>query len=110
MNDCDFENILEGRIVKIRSILKAKATEYARGDRLSNFKKAAALENCTPETALVGMMTKHIIALYDFVQDLEADHIASIAQWDEKIGDTINYLILLEGLVRDRINESSGRL
>lgn len=99
----EFEDIiLKNRLYLTEKVLGAKADEYARGDRLSNFKKAAALLECTPEAALLGFVAKHIVALTDFVKDLETGKFQSLERWAEKTGDIINYMILLEALVVER--------
>jgi len=103
MNDAEFNFIVKERQSKITSILTGKARQYARGDRLSNFKRAAKALNCTPERALLGMAEKHFTAIRDYVADIECGSCMELGQWDEKIGDAINYLILLEGLVIERI-------
>ena len=59
MNTEKFENVLNERINKCLKTLSVKADEYATEDRLHNFKIAAELQNCTPITALAGMMAKH---------------------------------------------------
>lgn len=97
-----FDAVVESRIEKIRKVLAAKADEYARGDRLGNFKKVACLLGCTPEKALAGMVAKHIIALQDFINDLDGDLLQEYTRWDEKIGDIINYMILLDALIQER--------
>ena len=68
-------------------------------DRLSAFKIAASLQGCTPKAALAGMMSKHIVSLYDMCYSslLQFD----LEQWDEKITDCINYLILLKALIKE---------
>ncbi|HLA00428.1 MAG TPA: hypothetical protein VJZ24_02185 [Thermodesulfovibrionales bacterium] len=105
MTDKDFDSIVEHRISAIREILLVKAKEYARnGDRLHNFRRAAALERCTQERALLGMLTKHIVSVYDMVDDLERGIWIRKSAWDEKIGDMINYAILLEALISERGN------
>jgi hypothetical protein len=98
MNAQDFNNVLDETIDKIRSTLGAKAGEYADGteDRLHNFKKAAALQEISQREALSGMMSKHTISVFDMLQSGK-DY--SLAQWDEKIIDHLNYLILLRAIV-----------
>ena len=78
-----------------------KAKEYTGNspDRLSAFKTAASLQECTPERALAGMMAKHIISIYDMCFSEQAAYTQSM--WDEKITDTLNYLFLLNALVRE---------
>lgn len=102
MNDKEFSNVLDDTILKSVSILKTKAGEYAKGDRLHNFKVAAKLGNCTPEMALRGMMAKHIVSVWDLVKDTEEGKSVSADLWDEKIIDSINYLILLRAIIIDR--------
>ena len=63
MNDKEFERIAHNTIQCIKSTLIRKGAEYARGDRLSNFKRAGKLENSSPEMALRGMLTKHIVSI-----------------------------------------------
>ena len=93
-----------GTVIKgIQNTLMKKAEEYARGgDRLSNFRQAAFRRGCTPEEALRGMATKHEVAIDDFINDLANGKLMRYDQWLEKIGDSINYNILLLGLIQER--------
>jgi len=99
----EFNQVVENRLKHQQDVLTAKADEYARGDRLSNFKSAGQMNHSTPETALWGFVTKHIIALGDFVRDLEGGIIQDYERWEEKIGDIQNYMTLLDALVQERI-------
>ena len=93
-----FNAIVERQLYHCQKILCQKADEYVtEGDRLSNFKTAAILQNMTPIQALGGMMAKHIVALYDFMEKDEKAY----ARWDEKITDTINYCLLLKALLAE---------
>lgn len=107
MNQKDFEGVIAARLEKIRSILLAKNAEYAPGaDKLANFKSGGQLLRCTPERALVGYLAKHLVSVLDKVDDLNCGLLAGEAIWDEKIGDSINYLILLECLISERLEKS----
>lgn len=98
-----FENVFEARIDLCRRVLIGKNQEYARGgDKLSNFKKAAGLLGQTPEGALLGMMAKHQVSIADLIQDLDKGTHHSMSMWEEKIGDALNYLLLLRGLLEER--------
>lgn len=99
MNNADFEKVLQDTVNKVESVLSKKADEYSRGDRLHNFKVAAAMANTTPEMALRGMLAKHIVSVWDLIDDAEKRVYADAALWDEKIIDSINYLILLRAMV-----------
>jgi hypothetical protein len=97
MNTTDFNTLVDARIEKIRATLKKKAGEYAQNDdRLYNFRKAAAVDGETPARALWGMAKKHLVS----VMDLKDGLLPSTPEMvDEKIGDMINYLILLEAVL-----------
>lgn len=93
-----FDEVLVYRLDKTKETLSAKAEQYQRnGNRYWNFDKAADFMGITPEQALWGFVMKHITALGDFV-DMGGE--TSMEQWEEKIGDIICYLILLEGIVK----------
>lgn len=97
-----FEKLFEEQIERSRKVLVEKAKEYATGDRLHNFRIAAALEDQTLPQALAGMMAKHTISVYDMCRSGEA---YPIELWQEKITDHINYLLLLNAVVREAHNE-----
>ena len=97
MRAADFEKMTEARLERTRKTLAAKATEYADGnDRLHNFKMAAAMSRKTVRQALFGMLAKHLVSVVDMVESKEAFEVGYI---DEKVGDAINYLILLEAVL-----------
>ena len=101
MNTKDFNEIIHEQIESCTSTLCKKADEYATDDRLHNFKVAAGLQDCLPTTALAGMMAKHTVSVYDMLRGLEEGKSYPLELWDEKIGDSINYLLLLAAAVRE---------
>jgi len=118
MNVEKFNKLLEKRIEKTRAVLDSKNKEYASDiDKLHNFKRASGMLQCSPEKALVGMWTKHIISLLDIVDKINKEDVkngntlickpgdVTIPLVEEKIGDAINYLILLEALIKERYEE-----
>lgn len=103
MTQKDFDKLFDRVTGTCREILCSKNKEYARGgDKLSNFKKAAGAQGCTPEMALRGMWMKHIISVSDYIDDLEKGIEHSEAAWDEKVIDSLNYLFLLKALLKER--------
>ena len=98
MTATEFERIFEEQVERSRMVLVNKASEYATEDQLHNFKVAAALESKTPEQALTGMMAKHTVSVYDMA---ESGLAYPIELWQEKITDHINYLFLLNAIVRE---------
>ena len=105
MNSKTFDRIFKEQNERSEKILCGRAKEYAQDDeRLHNFKVAAALQGLTPIQALAGMMAKHTISIYDMCWSEEEN---PIEMWEEKITDHINYLHLLNALVREK--EEAGR-
>ena len=96
----DFEELLEYRLEEIRTVLGKKAKEYSTEDRLHNFKVAANISNCSQAKALWGMAMKHLVSVIDIVEAVRPYDTDTI---DEKIGDMINYLILLEAVLKEEL-------
>lgn len=92
MNNDQFTDILDAQVKRVRDVLVAKRDEYANQDVLANFRKSAHLRGVTMPQAIVGMMVKHTVSIYDMA---ESGTPYSLEVWDEKITDHINYLILL---------------
>lgn len=96
-----FDDIVLTRTNKIKETLSNKAKEYASNEnRFHNFDTAAKMNKTTPERELWNFMTKHLVSVQDMVKDPEK---VTTAMVNEKIGDVINYLILLEGLFDRRM-------
>lgn len=101
MSNAQFETFFEIQIEKARKTLIKKAEEYATETaRLHNFHKSANLKGESPERALYGMVVKHEVALSDFMDKSPED--ISLEQWEEKLGDIINFMILLKALLWER--------
>lgn len=99
MKTLDFNNFVDEELEKIKSILINKTAEYnLEEDRLSFFKRAAEIQHIKTDEALVGMMTKHVISIYDMVK---SDKSFPIEKWNEKCIDLINYLLLLLAVEKD---------
>ena len=100
MNREHFTYIFEGTVDKSRETLFRKNEEYGQEqDIFRAFTKAGHLQDIEPHQALLGMLAKHTTSIYD----MGADHILyhPLHQWEEKIMDHINYLILLRAMVLD---------
>lgn len=106
MDEKEFEKELNQRINLIKQVLSSKSAEYSKvGDKHYNFKRAAEIIRKTPETALWGMFLKHYVSIQDIVESIEETGDAPKEELiQEKIGDAINYLILLETLIKERSN------
>ena len=102
MNAKDFNEIVAVRMAWCNKTLCAKGDEYARdGDRLWNFKAAGRKRNQHPAQALAGMEVKHDVSVDDIIDGLARGIVPPKELVAEKIGDSINYLLLLEGLIEE---------
>lgn len=97
-----FERVTREQIERCERVLLSKAKEYATDDRLHNFHTAAAMMGCSARQALAGMMAKHTVSVYDMCGTNEK---YPIELWEEKITDSINYLLLLNAVIRDNGSE-----
>ena len=99
MKTPEFNKIVESQLDRISKVLVKKAVEYnLDDDRLSVFKHGAGISEETPEQVLYGFMLKHIISVTDMINSKDT---YTEELWNEKITDICNYLILLQGLLRD---------
>ena len=106
MNAKDFDKIVAERMDWCNKTLCAKGDEYARdGDRLWNFKAAGRKRNQHPAQALAGMEVKHDVSVDDIIDGLARGIVPPKELVAEKIGDSINYLLLLEGLIEEARGE-----
>ena len=102
VNNHRYADSITEMIDHCKQTLIDKHAEYAVGSNYHNFEQAAKLMNTDPRKALAGMMAKHTVSVYDLI---ESNEIAPRDQWKEKIGDHINYLLILWAMV----NEEAGR-
>ena len=105
MKDKEFQEVLQQRLKKIEQTLGQKAKEYAaEGDKLHNFNVGARITGQIREKVLWGFALKHYISFMDILDDMELGKLPSEATVDEKIGDLINYLVLVEASIKDKLN------
>jgi len=107
-----FMKFMAERIESMKTKYEAKNREYSdAADVFSNFKQAAAMNGNTPQEALWGMLTKHIISIKDMVYGWNdfKDQYRNERMVKEKIGDAVVYLILLEGMMLNDIEEDNEK-
>ena len=99
MTTPDFNKVVEDLTDQIKNTLIRKQAEYnLDDDRLSVFKRAAGIQQQTTAQALLGMMTKHVVSIYDYVEQ-DKKFTEELAR--EKICDNLNYLILLYAVLQE---------
>jgi hypothetical protein len=102
MDHKTFETVLAGRLAKTQAVLGSKSKEYSSGDdRMHNFVRAGAMLGVSREKAALGMAAKHFVSVLDMVDAANTQKL-STAMIEEKFGDAINYLILLEAMLLER--------
>ena len=105
MTEEEFDLVVDYRINEIKETLVLKGKEYKRNsDPLHNFEVAARLGNTTREKALWGFALKHYVSFMDMLNDIEKGNLPEEDKVNEKIGDLVNYLILCEASIKDKIN------
>lgn len=107
----EFNDVIVSQTERCKSMLVTKGAEYApraakgcNADQLAHFKKAAVMMNSTPKAALMGMLSKHLVSVSDMCTD---DKDYPKEQWEEKITDSINYLLILRALVEEEMHEEN---
>ena len=103
MTNEEFVLTVDEAVVRCKRTLNQKGKDYSyQDDRFSNFRSAAGLQSCTPEQALFGMLAKHLVAINDFIDNDAMGEIVLKKDWDDKIYDAINYLFLLQGMLKEK--------
>lgn len=106
MDKNKFDNIVAKQIQICKETLEAKGKEYTiEEDRLGQFYKSAVIRGTTPLDALGGKMVKHTTSIYDMIKHSEG---IEIEMWEEKIKDSINYLLILKTLVIELLEKTKG--
>lgn len=98
------EEVLEKRIKSMRDVLDKKNSEYADSEDVF---KAFALSTSlsfhkTSQAVAWEFMVKHLQSIQSIISDYEKNNtLPDEAKLEEKIGDAINYLILIEGMFKE---------
>ena len=109
MTNNDFNKIVSESIDLIQTVLVNKAREYAsEGDRLANFKDGAMITGLTPEMTLWAYMAKHLSSIKKIIDDMGNGELPTEELLNEKIGDAINYLILLKATIKEQLPEGGS--
>lgn len=108
MTTQDFDKVIQRRLDLINTVMRAKNKEYANdSDKFHNFKASTGISfHSAPEKIAWEFMTKHLQSIKDILDHVEVggyNGYPTEALVEEKIGDAINYLILIEGMLKERI-------
>lgn len=98
--DADHFNVtIAAQLDRSSRVLIEKNAEYnPAADKLKSFKTASDLQGISIKDALVGMMAKDTVSVYDMCRSgMHYD----VDVWNEKITSHINYLLLLRAIVEE---------
>lgn len=102
MTATEFDRLLEQRIDRMRAVLASKAVEYASNEeRLYNFKSAEGLDDRHPAQVCWGYLLKHLLSVRRLSDATASGSSVPLEVIDEKIGDAVNYLVLLEAILKE---------
>lgn len=94
-----FNEIVNEQCRIISDTLLKKAGEYAtEQDRFHNFNVGSKELGLTRLKYAESLMQKHITSVRDMINQWD-EKVFPIAHIEEKIGDSINYLILIKGMM-----------
>lgn len=99
MAEYDFYTAINEMVQHCQTVLHSKHDEYATEDHFHNFNVTAVMNNKTPEEVLAIMMDKHVVSVHDLVNEHAEGRTIPPELWKEKIGDNINYLLILWAMV-----------
>jgi hypothetical protein len=100
-----FELLLASVFNRTQNILASKSKEYATdSDVFASFKKGTGFSfHNEPEKVAYEYLCKHLESIKNMLNNL--DNPPNKNQINEKLGDAINYLIIIEGLLKERIGD-----
>lgn len=98
-----YSKTIEETLNRCASLLTKKQEEYAPDeDPLANFKKGAKVSGLTEEQVLYMYCVKHLVSIRDIVFGVVPSSRELI---QEKTGDIINYMTLLNCITEEKLSE-----
>lgn len=106
-----FENVVNATLDKCKETLVIKAKEYRRNNNpFHNFERGAELSGFDDVQVLKGFLLKHEVSINDIINDYSVDGILPTeAMLDEKIGDILNYYLILKAMFIQKIEERKSK-
>ena len=96
----EFEDIVDNTLDEIQDTLIVKAKEYIRNeDPLHNFRMGSNMTGGSKEKVMWGFMVKHLVSLQDLINEESKD----LELIEEKIGDLLCYLVLMQASFEETI-------
>ncbi len=101
----EFKKFFYNRFEKCSETLIKKSEEYSsEEDKMRNFNVSARMLGIEPEQVAFLYMMKHFESVYEIVMNQKK---VTREIWDEKIGDLINYLFLIDAILMKKLEGKS---
>ena len=106
MNLSKFKILLEGIFRRTESTFNTKRNEYAHDeDGFKSLKNGTSFSfHNEPEQVAYEYLCKHLESIQSILKKLP-EEVPRYELINEKFGDAINYLIIIEGLLKERVNK-----
>ena len=107
MRASEFKKVVASTLTSVKDLLIKKGDEYSsKEDVFHNFRKGVGrIGGDTPEKVLLSYKLKHDVSVEDMVFDNNPQAVYTEEYIDEKINDSIAYLVLLKGMLKNRNNK-----
>jgi len=107
MNRKDFFNYVDFVKERTSNVLQAKGDEYSYNlGAFENFEEGVSIGLANTREAIAwGYVTKHIQSVRALIREVDSgkeDHLTD-KLIDEKFGDVINYMILIEAMLKEKV-------
>ena len=109
MNREEFGHFVEYAFERSKKVLIKKGDEYARDENAFHvFQNATGISLHNVDTSVAWeMAVKHLQSIKDILREVEYNNLSKLSEHilDEKFGDAINYFVLIEGMLREKIKK-----
>lgn len=104
MKSAIFNGLLDRRMSELRVQLVNAGMKYGtEEDRFHNFNREGEIQRISREKSLVGNMSKELACVLDMVDNF-GKVIPKESEVDEKVGNVIKYMLLLEQMLKEDIH------
>lgn len=103
-----YEQVVKRRMDLTKAVLDSKSCEYStQQSAFQNFEFSTGISfHSTSPAVAWEFMVKHLTSIKDIIGDYEkSQSLPSVEKLEEKIGDAVNYLILIEGMLKEAISQ-----
>ena len=109
----EFSNYVDYVKERTSNVLQNKGTEYSyKNGAFENFEEGISIGLASSREGIAwGYVTKQIQSVRALIREVDEGKTSHLnnAMIDEKFGDVINYMILLEAMLKERIGQNNQK-